>query len=141
MVLLTPGVGNSAYFEHCYLAQQMGIELVEGSDLSVRDDRVYMRTIGGLEPVDVIYRRVGDDYLDPDVFNPESVLGCRGLMRAWRAGNVALANAPGAGVADDKLVYSYVPELIRYYLGAGRHPPQCPDLPAFRRTSATARPR
>ena len=117
VVLLTPGVGNSAYFEHCYLAHQMGIELVEGSDLVVQDDRVFVRTIGGLERVDVIYRRIGDDYLDPEVFNPDSVIGCRGLMRAWRAGNVALANAPGAGVADDKLVYSYVPDLIRYYLG------------------------
>ncbi len=117
VVLLTPGVGNSAYFEHCYLAQQMGIELVEGSDLVVQDDRVFVRTIGGLERVDVIYRRIGDDYLDPEVFNPDSVIGCRGLMRAWRAGHVALANAPGAGVADDKLVYSYVPDLIRYYLG------------------------
>jgi uncharacterized circularly permuted ATP-grasp superfamily protein len=117
VVLLTPGVSNSAYFEHCYLAQQMGIELVEGSDLVVRDDRVYMRTISGLEPVDVIYRRIGDEFLDPEVFNAGSLIGCRGLMRAWRAGNVALANAPGAGVADDKLVYSYVPALIRYYLG------------------------
>src|SRR5438552_68284 len=87
VVLLTPGVGNSAYFEHCYLAGQMGVELVEGSDLLVEDDRVYMRTIGGLEPVHVIYRRIGDDYLDPEVFNAESVIGCRGLMRAWRAGN------------------------------------------------------
>lgn len=129
VVLLTPGVGNSAYFEHCYLAQQMGIELVEGSDLSVRDDRVYMRTINGLEAVDVIYRRVGDDYLDPEVFNPGSVLGCHGLLRAWRAGNVALANAPGAGVADDKLVYSYVPDLIRYYLGQDAI---LPNVPTFR---------
>jgi uncharacterized circularly permuted ATP-grasp superfamily protein len=117
VVLLTPGVGNSAYFEHCFLAEQMGIDLVEGSDLVVQDDRVYARTIGGLERVDVIYRRIGDEYLDPEAFNPASVIGCRGLMRAWRAGNVALANAPGAGVADDKLVYSYVPALIRYYLG------------------------
>jgi len=117
VVLLTPGVSNSAYFEHCFLAQQMGIDLVEGSDLVVRDDRVYVRTIGGLERVDVIYRRVGDEFLDPDAFNTSSLIGCRGLMRAWCAGNVALANAPGAGVADDKLVYSYVPDLVRYYLG------------------------
>ena len=129
VVLLTPGVGNSAYFEHCYLAQQMGIELVEGADLTVRDDRVYMRTIGGLEPVDVIYRRVGDDFLDPETFNPTSVIGCPGLVRAWRAGNVALANAPGAGVADDKLVYSYVPELVRYYLGEEAI---IPNVPTFR---------
>jgi uncharacterized circularly permuted ATP-grasp superfamily protein len=117
IVLLTPGVSNSAYFEHCFLAQQMGIDLVEGSDLVVRDDRVYVRTIGGLERVDVIYRRIGDEFLDPEAFNTSSLIGCRGLMRAWRAGNVALANAPGAGVADDKLVYSYVPDLVRYYLG------------------------
>jgi uncharacterized circularly permuted ATP-grasp superfamily protein len=129
VVLLTPGVGNSAYFEHCYLAQQMGVELVEGSDLVVRDDRVYMRTIGGLEAVDVIYRRIGDDFLDPDAFNPASVIGCRGLIRAWRAGNVALVNAPGAGVADDKLVYSYVPDLIRYYLGEDAI---LPNVPTFR---------
>jgi uncharacterized circularly permuted ATP-grasp superfamily protein len=129
VVLLTPGVGNSAYFEHCYLAQQMGIELVEGSDLVVRDDRVHVRTIGGLEAVDVIYRRVGDDFLDPEAFNRESVIGCRGLMRAWRAGNVALVNAPGAGVADDKVVYSYVPDLIRYYLGEDAI---LPNVPTFR---------
>jgi uncharacterized circularly permuted ATP-grasp superfamily protein len=129
IVLLTPGVGNSAYFEHCYLARQMGVELVEGSDLLVREDRVYMRTVGGLEQVDVIYRRIGDDFLDPEAFNPESVIGCRGLMRAWRAGNVALVNAPGAGVADDKLVYSYVPDLIRYYLGEDAI---LPNVPTFR---------
>jgi len=129
VVLLTPGVGNAAYYEHCYLAQQMGIELVEGADLLVRDERVYMRTIRGLEPVDVIYRRIGDEFLDPEAFNPESVIGCRGLMRAWRAGNVALANAPGAGVADDKLVCSYVPELIRYYLGEDAI---LPNVPTFR---------
>jgi len=117
VVVLTPGIYNSAYFEHSYLAQQMGAELVEGSDLVVGDDGfVYMRTIAGLERVDVIYRRIDDMFLDPDVFNPESHLGVRGLMRAWQEGKVALANAPGAGVADDKAVYTYVPDLIRYYL-------------------------
>ncbi len=117
IVVLTPGIFNSAYFEHAYLAQQMGTELVEGSDLVVGDDDcVYMRTIAGLERVDVIYRRIDDMFLDPEVFEKESVLGVPGLMRAWRAGNVALANAPGAGVADDKVVYAYVPDIIRYYL-------------------------
>ncbi|SFG38212.1 circularly permuted type 2 ATP-grasp protein [Neptunomonas qingdaonensis] len=117
IVVMTPGIFNSAYFEHAYLAQQMGTELVEGSDLVVGDDDcVYMRTIAGLERVDVIYRRIDDMFLDPEVFEKESVLGVPGLMRAWRAGNVALANAPGAGVADDKVVYAYVPDIIRYYL-------------------------
>ena len=117
VVVLTPGIYNSAYFEHAYLAQAMGAELVEGGDLVVADDDcVYMRTIAGLERVDVIYRRVDDTFLDPDEFRPDSMLGVRGLMRAWRAGKVAIANAPGAGVADDKLVYAYVPDIIRYYL-------------------------
>lgn len=117
IVVMTPGIFNSAYFEHAYLAQQMGTELVEGSDLVVSDDDcVYMRTIDGLERVDVIYRRIDDLFLDPEIFDKESVLGVPGLMRAWRAGNVALANAPGAGVADDKVIYAYVPEIIRYYL-------------------------
>ena len=117
IVVLTPGIYNSAYFEHAYLAQQMGVELVSGSDLIVNDDDcVYLRTIGGLVRVDVIYRRVDDTFLDPDEFNPKSTLGVRGLMRAWRKGNVAIANAPGAGVADDKVVYAYVPDMIRYYL-------------------------
>ncbi|MBF0308054.1 MAG: circularly permuted type 2 ATP-grasp protein [Magnetococcales bacterium] len=118
VVLLTPGIYNSAYFEHVYLAQHMGIELVEGRDLIVGDDDcVYMKTISGLEGVDVIYRRVDDLFLDPEVFEPESMLGVAGLIRAWRKGKVALANAPGAGVADDKVVYAYMPEIIRYYLG------------------------
>jgi uncharacterized circularly permuted ATP-grasp superfamily protein len=118
IVVLTPGMYNSAYYEHAYLAQQMGVELVEGRDLFVDDDDcVYMRTISGLEQVDVIYRRVDDAFLDPEVFREDSLLGCPGLMRAWRAGNVAIANAPGAGVADDKVVYAYVPEIIEYYLG------------------------
>lgn len=117
IVLLTPGIYNSAYFEHAYLAQQMGVELVEGSDLVVADDDcVYMRTISGLERVDVIYRRIDDLFLDPEVFDKDSVIGVPGLMRAWQSGNVALANAPGAGVADDKVVYAYVPAIIRYYL-------------------------
>lgn len=117
IVVLTPGIYNSAYFEHAYLAQQMGAELVEGSDLVVNQDNVvYMRTIEGLTRVDVIYRRVDDLFLDPEVFHPDSLLGVPGLMRAWKAGKVALANAPGAGVADDKVVYAFVPEIIRYYL-------------------------
>ena len=113
----TPGVYNSAYFEHSFLAQQMGIELVEGSDLVVVDDRVMMRTTTGMKPVDVLYRRIDDDFVDPEVFRPDSMLGVPGLMRAYRAGRVALANAPGTGVADDKAVYAYVPEMIKYYLG------------------------
>ena len=117
VAVLTPGIYNSAYFEHSYLAQQMGAELVEGSDLFVGDDDcVYMRSIAGPSRVDVIYRRIDDLFLDPEVFNAESALGVRGLMRAWMKGNVALANAPGAGVADDKAVYTYVPDIIRYYL-------------------------
>ncbi|MCG6201782.1 circularly permuted type 2 ATP-grasp protein [Psychromonas antarctica] len=118
VVVLTPGVFNSAYFEHCYLAQEMGCELVEGRDLVVeKDDCVYMRTITGLQRVDVIYRRIDDLFLDPEVFLPDSQLGVPGLMRAWSKGNVALVNAPGAGVADDKVVYAYVPDMIKYYLG------------------------
>jgi uncharacterized circularly permuted ATP-grasp superfamily protein len=117
VVILTPGIYNSAYFEHAYLAQQMGCELVQGSDLVVdEDDCVYMKTIYGLDRVDVIYRRIDDAFLDPEVFNPESALGVKGLMRAWLKGNVALANAPGAGVADDKVVYAHVPDMIKYYL-------------------------
>lgn len=115
-VVLTPGVFNSAYFEHTFLAQQMGVELVQGQDLVVIDDAVYMKTTRGPRRVDVIYRRIDDTFLDPECFREDSVLGVRGLMRACRAGNVTLANAPGTGVADDKAVYAYVPELIRYYL-------------------------
>jgi uncharacterized circularly permuted ATP-grasp superfamily protein len=129
VVVLTPGIYNSAYFEHAYLAQQMGCELVEGSDLAVGDDDVlYMRTIDGWQRVDVIYRRVDDLFLDPEVFRADSTLGVRGLMRAWRAGNVALANAPGAGVADDKLVYTFVPAMIRYYLDQD---PILPNVPSY----------
>lgn len=117
IVVLTPGIFNSAYFEHSFLAQQMGVELVEGRDLVVEDNQVYMRTIEGLSQVDVIYRRIDDMFLDPDVFHPDSVLGVRGLMKAWLKGNVGLANAPGAGVADDKVIYTYVPAMIKYYLG------------------------
>ena len=117
IVVLTPGIYNSAYFEHSFLAQQMGAELVEGSDLVVGDDDcVYMRTITGLARVDVIYRRIDDLFIDPEVFNKESVLGVPGLMRAWLRGKVTLANAPGAGVADDKVVYAFVPQMIKYYL-------------------------
>jgi uncharacterized circularly permuted ATP-grasp superfamily protein len=116
IVLLTPGVYNSAYFEHTYLARQMGIEMVEGRDLAVHDNYVYMRTTSGLQRVDVIYRRVDDDFLDPLAFRPDSSLGSAGLFNAYRCGNVVLANALGTGVADDKAIYAYVPEIIRYYL-------------------------
>src|SRR5665213_799144 len=117
VVLLTPGVYNSAYFEHSFLAQQMGIELVEGSDLTVSEGFVWMRTTNGFERVDVIYRRIDDDFLDPLSFRSDSMLGVPGIMDVYRAGNVALANAPGSGVADDKVVYAYVPRIIKYYLG------------------------
>jgi len=117
VVVLTPGMYNAAYFEHAFLAQQMGVELVEGQDLFVdSDDIVYLRTTQGPQQVDVIYRRVDDDFLDPDVFRSDSVLGPPGLMRAYRAGNVAICNAVGTGVADDKSIYPYVPEMIRFYL-------------------------
>ncbi len=128
VVLLTPGVFNSAYFEHSYLALQMGIELVEGQDLVVEGDRVFMKTTEGLRQVDVIYRRVDDEFLDPEVFRSDSALGVPGLVRAYRAGNVALANAIGNGVADDKAVYAYVPKMIEYYLG---EPPQLPNVPTY----------
>ncbi len=117
MVLLTPGIYNSAYFEHSFLAQQMGIELVEGRDLVVSDRCVWMRTTQGFERVDVIYRRIDDDFIDPQAFRKDSMLGVPGLMEVYNAGNVALANAPGTGVADDKVVYAYVPRIIKYYLG------------------------
>jgi uncharacterized circularly permuted ATP-grasp superfamily protein len=129
MVLLTPGIFNSAYFEHAYLARQMGIELVEGSDLFVdSDDCVYMRTVYGPKRVDVIYRRIDDLFLDAEAFLPDSVLGVKGLMRAWMRGKVALANAPGAGVADDKVVYAFVPQMIKYYLG---EEPILPNVPTY----------
>ncbi|MDX1949181.1 MAG: circularly permuted type 2 ATP-grasp protein, partial [Rickettsiales bacterium] len=117
IVVLTPGIFNSAYFEHSYLAQQMGVQLVEGSDLVVRDEIVYMKTTKGLQKVDVIYRRIDDSFLDPKFFRPDSMLGVPGIMSAYLAGNVALANAPGVGIADDKVIYAYVPEIIKYYLG------------------------
>ena len=116
IVLLSPGVYNSAYFEHIFLAREMGIPLVEGRDLIVESDRVFMRTVSGLQPVHVIYRRINDDFLDPEAFNKDSMLGVAGLMRAARMGNLTLANAVGTGVADDKAVYAYVPAIIRYYL-------------------------
>jgi uncharacterized circularly permuted ATP-grasp superfamily protein len=116
VVLLTPGVYNSAYFEHCFLARQMGIPIVEGRDLVVQDTSVYMRTTSGLLPVDVIYRRIDDDFLDPAVFRNDSMLGVPGLVASYRAGNVALANSIGTGVADDKVVYAYVEKVIKYYL-------------------------
>ena len=117
IVVLTPGIYNSAYYEHSFLAKEMGAELVEGSDLFVdKDDCVYMRTINGPQRVDVIYRRIDDIFLDPEVFNKDSMLGLPGVMRAWKKGNVAIANAPGSGVADDKAVYAYVPKMIKYYL-------------------------
>lgn len=129
IVVLTPGIYNSAYFEHSYLAQQMGATLVEGADLLVQDDDcVYMKTIDGLQRVDVIYRRVDDDFLDPEAFRPDSCLGARGLMRAWKNGNVGIANAPGSGVADDKVVYAFVPKIIKYYLDQD---PILPNVPSF----------
>jgi uncharacterized circularly permuted ATP-grasp superfamily protein len=129
IAVLTPGIFNSAYFEHAFLAQQIGAELVEGADLVVqKDDCVYMRTINGLEKVDVIYRRIDDQFLDPEVFRKDSMLGVKGLIRAWKAGNVSLANAPGSGVADDKVVYTYVPEMIRYYLN---EEPILPNVPTY----------
>ena len=130
VVVLTPGIYNSAYFEHAFLARTMGAELVEGADLMVdKDDCVYMKTIQGPARVDVIYRRIDDLFLDPEVFNPDSALGVPGLMRAWRKGKVALANAPGCGVADDKVIYSYVPDIIRYYLDED---PLLPNVPTYR---------
>ncbi len=127
IAVLTPGIFNSAYFEHSFLAQRMGAELVEGADLVVGDDDcVYMRTINGLERVDVIYRRIDDDFMDPEAFNRDSMLGVPGLMRAWRKGNVGMANAPGSGVADDKVIYAFVPAMIKFYLDQD---PIIPNVP------------
>ena len=128
VVVLTPGVYNSAYFEHCFLAQQMGVELVQGRDLVVNDGYVHMRTTQGLRRVDVIYRRIDDDFLDPLTFRADSCLGVPGLMDVYRAGRVALANAPGTGIADDKAVYAYVPAIIKYYLGEEIKLPNVPTL-------------
>ncbi len=128
IVVLTPGIYNSAYYEHSFLAQQMGIELVQGEDLVVHDDRVYMRQTSGFKRVDVIYRRIDDDFLDPKAFREDSMLGVPGLMEAYRKGHVALANAPGTGVADDKVVYAFVPEMIRFYLN---EEPILPNVPTY----------
>ena len=128
VVLLTPGAYNSAYFEHTYLARQMGIEIVEGRDLVVRDARVFMRTTKGLRPVHVIYRRIDDDFLDPTVFRRDSMLGVPGLVRAYRAGNVSLANSIGTGIADDKVIYYFVPRMIKYYLD---QEPIIPNVPTY----------
>jgi len=129
VVLLTPGIYNSAYYEHSFLADKLGIELVEGRDLAVKDDIVYMRTTEGLKRVDVIYRRIDDDFLDPLVFRPDSALGVAGLMSAYQAGNVTLANAVGTGIADDKAVYSYMPEIIKFFLG---EEPLLKNVPTWR---------
>lgn len=131
IVVLTPGIFNSAYFEHTFLAKEMGVELAEGRDLVCKNDKVYLKTTQGLRQVDVIYRRVDDDFLDPLVFRSDSELGVAGIINAWRAGNVALANAPGAGIADDKAVYAYVPDIIRYYLGES---PILPSVPTYQMT-------
>jgi len=117
VAVLTPGAYNSAYFEHCFLARQMGVEIVEGRDLLVQNNKVYMRRINGLQQVDVLYRRIDDDFLDPEVFRKDSVLGVPGLVRAFQAGNLGLANSIGTGVADDKVMYYFVPQMIKYYLG------------------------
>ena len=128
VVLLTPGAYNSAYFEHTYLARQMGIEIVEGRDLFVRDSRVFMRTTKGLQPVHVIYRRIDDDFIDPTVFRRDSMLGVPGLINAYRAGNVSLANSIGTGIADDKVMYYFVPRMIKYYLD---QEPILPNVPTY----------
>lgn len=129
IALLTPGIYNSAYFEHAYLAQKAGLVLLEGADLMVgKDNYVYMKTIQGPERVDVIYRRIDDDFIDPEVFRKDSMLGVPGIMRAWREGKVAIANAPGCGVADDKVIYAYVPDMIRYFLG---EEPSLPNVPTW----------
>ncbi len=129
IAVLTPGIYNSAYFEHAFLADQMGAELVEGSDLRVVDGRVQMRTTAGFRPIDVLYRRVDDDYLDPLTFNPDSVLGIPGIMDVYRAGRITIANAPGTGVADDKAIYSFMPEIVEFYTG---EKPLLPNVDTWR---------
>ncbi len=129
VAVLTPGIYNSAYFEHAFLADQMGAELVEGSDLRIEKGRVCMRTTGGYQPVDVIYRRVDDEYLDPLSFNPESTLGVPGMMDVYRAGGITIANAPGTGVADDKAIYSFMPDIVEFYTG---EKPLLPNVPTWR---------
>ncbi|HJY80377.1 MAG TPA: circularly permuted type 2 ATP-grasp protein, partial [Candidatus Binatia bacterium] len=126
VAVLTPGIYNSAYFEHSFLAQQVGVELVEGRDLVVADGLVQMRTTKGLERVDVLYRRIDDDFLDPVVFRPDSQLGVPGLLEVYKAGRIAMANAPGTGIADDKVLYAYVPKIIKYYLGEDSVIPNVP---------------
>lgn len=130
--VLTPGIYNSAYFEHSFLARQMGVELVEGSDLLVKNDKVFMKTTKGLQKVDVIYRRIDDSYLDPVVFNKDSLLGVPGIINAYKKGNVALVNAPGAGIADDKAIYSFVPQIIKYYLGEEALIPNVPTYLCYK---------
>ncbi len=136
IVLLTPGIYNSAYFEHTFLAKEMGVELAEGRDLVAVNDVVYLKTTNGLQRVDVIYRRIDDDYLDPLVFRSDSTLGIAGVINAWRAGNVAIVNAPGSGIADDKAVYPYVPDIIRYYLG---QQPILNNVPTYQMTNVQDR--
>lgn len=129
IAVLTPGMYNSAYYEHSFLAQQMGVQLVEGRDLVVKDDFLYMRTTSGFERVDVLYRRIDDDFIDPKCFRSDSVLGPPGLMDVYRKGNLGMANAPGTGIADDKVIYAFVPEIVRYYLG---EEPILPNVPTYR---------
>lgn len=136
IVVLTPGVYNSAYFEHTFLAKEMGVELAEGRDMVTINDIVYLKTTTGLQRVDVIYRRIDDDFLDPLVFRSDSSLGIAGVINAWRAGNVAIVNAPGSGIADDKAVYPYVPDIIRYYLG---QQPILNNVPTYQMTNVTDR--
>jgi uncharacterized circularly permuted ATP-grasp superfamily protein len=136
IVVLTPGIYNSAYFEHTFLAKEMGVELAEGRDLVAKDDVVYLKTTTGLQRIDVIYRRVDDDFLDPLVFRSDSALGVAGIINAWRAGNIAIVNAPGNGIADDKAVYPYVPDIIRYYLAES---PILQNVPTYQMTNPEER--
>jgi uncharacterized circularly permuted ATP-grasp superfamily protein len=138
IVVLTPGIYNSAYYEHTFLAKEMGVELAEGRDMVVKDNIVYLKTTQGLKRVDVVYRRVDDDYLDPLCFKPDSTLGVSGILNSWRAGNVAIVNAPGSGIADDKAIYPFVPEIIRYYLG---EPPLLQNVPTYLMTRSEDRER